>query len=605
MAKPRSFFSSLLIGNLLLIAVILGLGAWWTFNEVDRQANRNSRRFQSQLLALTKEGLEANWPRAAEYIEQSCRSYSDHPEFRLTVVDSEGNVLGDSDHAAEKMAAHNNENHPELLAALQGNDSESIRMSQTKKIYYRYAASPVMYDNAVVGALRIAVPVSDIAEERRRLFSGITTCFGLMLLAALFFVAISSWLWSKPFKAICRAARQIADGNLDPIPEVDGSSEMISLYAAVDTMRQTVSRQLETITWQRERLQSVLKHLPDAIFALDSEDRIVYYNGAAEHLFGLEPFSVAISVQHLLRFPEILDYYFSRLEGRSNALAREQTMLEIRQNGVRKMLELELVDIANRHHDEDIACLLITSDQTDVMQTERMKADFVANTSHELRTPLTSVRMTLDNALDGIYPASAHREVFEMLDRNIHRLEALTEDLLALHDVEEGITASNREKTTFLEQKAWLDETFTRKADEMRIAFHVVLADAAATVPTRSFLVDTKRLGLVLQNLIDNALKFTPEGGSVELRLAFSDDNTLFVQCEDTGCGIPPEEQNRVFERFYRVKQRKSEQRPGTGLGLSIVKHAVERLGGSISLSSQSGVGSTFTVRIPVTQETS
>ncbi len=605
MPRPRSFFFSLLISNLLLIATILGLGSWWTFREMDRQANWNSRRFQGQLLSLAKDGLEDNWRDAAKIIEQYCRSYASRPEFRLTVIDAEGNVLGDSDHAAEKMEAHNNENHPELLEALQGTTlkdtfAESTRLSRTKRIRYRYLASPIRHENAVVGAVRVAVPVSDLTEDRRRLSSGISTGFWLMLLSAAFFVTILIWLWSKPLKAISSATRQIAEGNLDPMPDVGGSSEMLELFDAVDSMRQTVSRQLETITWQRERLQSVLKHLPDAVFALDSEDRIVYYNGAAEHLFGLEAFSISLSIQYLLRLPEILDFYFSRRESSSREPVREQTMIEIRQNGARKMIEWELVDIAHRRQDEDIACLLIARDQTDVIQTERMKADFVANTSHELRTPLTSIRMTIDNALDGIYPVSAYGEVFEMLDRNIHRLEALTDDLLALHDVEDGTGTPIREKTTLMEQKTWIDETFCRKADEMRIGFRVVLPENLSEVAASCFFVDTKRLELVLQNLIDNALKFTPADGKVELRLSLLDENMLSVECEDTGCGISPENQSRVFERFYRVKQRKTERQRGTGLGLSIVKHAVERLGGSISLSSQVGVGSLFIVRVPV-----
>jgi two-component system phosphate regulon sensor histidine kinase PhoR len=603
MLRPHSFFFSLLLGNLLLIAAILGFGAWWTFCEMDRQANQNSRRFQGQLLDLAKDGIESAWPDATSDIEQYCRSFANHPEFRLTVIDATGKVLGESEHPVAEMDAHNNDNHPELLEALAGKNSESMRLSLTKRIRYRYVASPLQYESKVVGAVRIAFPVTDLKENQRRLWSGIAACFTLMLLAAAVFSALLSWLWSKPLKTICQAARQISEGNLGPIPDAFGVTEMRDLHAAVDRMRRTVSAQLNTITWQRERLHSVLQYLPDAVFALDSQDRIVYYNESAEKLFQLPPYSVPSSIQYLLRHPEILDLYFSRHENGPDSTARKQTMLEIRQDGAKLIFELEFVDIADQR-DEGLACLLIVQDLTNAVQTERMKADFVANTSHELRTPLTSIRMTLDNALDGIYPQNANQEVFEMLDRSVCRLEALTDDLLTLHDAEERTETTLRDKTTFLEQKEWVEEIFGRKADGKNIELQICLAEDSNTKAALEFLVDTKRLSLVLQNLLDNALKFTPSGGKIALQFLFADDNMLSIQCEDNGCGISPEEQSRVFERFYRVKRDKSDIQPGTGLGLSIVKHAVERLGGSLTLSSQLGVGSIFTVRIPIDQKT-
>ncbi|HBT75905.1 MAG TPA: hypothetical protein DEB39_03050 [Planctomycetaceae bacterium] len=594
--RSRSFFFSLFLGNLLLVAAVLGIGAWWTFYEMDRQSNRNSRRFQGQLLALARDGLEDTWPESEKSIGQYCRSYSNHPEFRLTVVDHDGRVLGDSEYPAGQMKPHNNEDHPEFLEALAGNASESIRQSQTKKIRYRYVAAPILHKNQVVAAVRVAVPVSDLKEDRRHLLSGIATCFVLMLLAVVVFFAFLSWFWSKPLKIISQTARQIAEGNLGPIPEVSGSSEMIELHDAIDQMRQTVSIQLNTIIWQRERLQSVLHHLPDAVFALDSQDRVVYYNESAENLFRLEPFTVTTSIQFLLRFPSLLDFYFMHRDTNSGNGEPRHTMLEIRQDGVRNVFEAELVDTSNHHDDEDIACLLIVNDLTDAIRTERMKTDFVANTSHELRTPLTSIRMTLDNALDGVYTPDAHREVFEMLDRSVHRLESLTDDLLALHSVEETTTANCRDNTTLREQKHWLEELFASKAGERNVAFTVELPENA----DRHFLVDNKRLGLVVQNLVDNALKFTPSCGKVGLRFSFEGENVLAIRCEDTGCGISPEDQNRVFERFYCVKRDKSDRQRGTGLGLAIVKHAVERLDGSLILNSQPGVGSVFLVRIPI-----
>lgn len=597
--KSHRFFTLLLCGNLLLITTILGAGAWWTFREMDRQTNENSRRYQGRLLSMVRDGLEEAWPNADPIIGHYCRSYSRRPELRLTVVDREGRVLGDSEYPHERMGDHNNDNHPEFARALLGNTSESIRQSRTKKIRYRYAATPIRYEDRIVGAVRVAVPDSDLKEDRRRLFLGITACFTLMLSIAAVFSLFLSWLCSKPIKTISRSARQIADGNLGPIPQVSGSSEMLDLHEALDTMRRTVSRQLDTITWQRERLQLMLRYLPDAVFALDSQDRIVYYNESAERLFHLEPFAVSHSIQHVLRFPDLLDFYFRKRENTTRHEDRPAN-LEITLDDRRRTLEVKLIEVLDTREDEDITMLLVVNDLTDTLRTERMKADFVANTSHELRTPLTAIRMTLENALDGLYPVTSHPEVFEMLDRGVRRLEALTDDLLDLHGVEDASTPARTETTTLERQKREIEDSFRQNALEKNIDFSVELPEPE----TGTFRVDTKRLGLVLQNLVDNALKFTDSGGHVRLRFSFLEKDLLEIRCEDDGCGISVEEQDRVFERFYRVKRKDGNRLRGTGLGLSIVRHSVERLGASLALSGRPGGGSVFTVRVPVFPET-
>jgi two-component system phosphate regulon sensor histidine kinase PhoR len=209
---------------------------------------------------------------------------------------------------------------------------------------------------------------------------------------------------------------------------------------------------------------------------------------------------------------------------------------------------------------------------------------------------LTTIRATLDNIADGICDTpEMFRTVFEILDRHVSRLEALIDDLLSLHDVEQESSPTRLETTTINEQKQLLEDLFYPKAVEKGITLTV-----EPDIPDCPFQTDTKRLGLVLQNLVDNAVKFTPENGNICLTFSFETERTLVVQCKDTGCGIALEEQTRIFERFYRVKSSNGTRVPGTGLGLAIVKHAVERLGGTLTLVSQPGQGSTFTVQIPV-----
>ncbi|MDR0703717.1 MAG: HAMP domain-containing protein [Planctomycetaceae bacterium] len=597
--KFPNFFTTLLWGNLLLIGLILGFGFWHITHEVNRHTEKFSKQFQQQLLLMVRDKLEESWTDAGKIIEQYCRSYSKIPEFRLTIVDTEGNVLGDSEYPAEKMERHHTEQHPEIHNALTGQQSESLRFSQTKRIHYRYIAAPVRFKGNIVAVVRVAFPVANLVEDQRNVFYAVSTGFMLMLFAAVVLSMFLSWLWYKPLRLISSSAQKIAEGNFEPITELSTSRELVQLVDAINRMRNTVASQLETISRQQERLQTILCHLPDAVFALNSSDQVVYYNESAKAMFELPPPANPVPIQHLLRYASVLDFYFQEQKKEPAIVTPERIDLKFRDK--KRSLELEKINISGENDSNEIAILLIINDLTAMMETNRMKTNFVANTSHELRTPLTTIRAALDNIADGVCDApEMFRAVFEILDRHVSRLEALTDDLLSLHNAEQESSPARLETTTINEQKQWIEELFHPKTVEKNMELIIEPNAPEQDMLTRPFLIDTKRLGLVLQNLVDNAVKFTPENGKVHLIFSFEEERTLVVQCKDTGCGIASEEQSRIFERFYRIKPRNGIRVSGTGLGLAIVKHAVERLGGTITLVSQPGQGSTFTVQIPV-----
>jgi len=269
------------------------------------------------------------------------------------------------------------------------------------------------------------------------------------------------------------------------------------------------------------------------------------------------------------------------------------------------VLDLELLRVPGTIGTDEIIILLVISDVTTQLRTDQMKVDFVANASHELRTPLATIRAALDNIIDGVYDdAESLQTVFQVLNRHVARLEALIEDLLSLHSAEDKSTPLRQERTTAREQQLWIDELFHEKAMARDVSLSFDVED---NLPP--FITDNKRLGLILQNLVDNAIKFTPLCGKVVVGFARchqrnspENDSQLVITCTDMGCGIAPHEQDRVFERFYQANpSRTGDSRiRGTGLGLANVKHAVERLNGTITLSSHPDFGTTMTVRLPV-----
>jgi len=615
MFQSRGFFLSLLFGNLLLIGIILGTRLLAISYEISQRTTHLTEQFQAQLLDVVLRDFQESWPNIdKERIEQYFQHRYGEPKIRLTVIDSEGRVLGDSEFPAEKMEPHHDLERPEIIAALDGKIGRDTRLSKTTNIEYRYLAMPLFKksesldhmddQHEPVAVVRVAFPVEMFRETGQAVFGNILKGLAAILFTAMILSLLLRYLWYRPLRILTDEARRIAEGNLEPSLPVESPLEMAQLSQSLETMRRTVSRQLETITQQRESLQTILRHLPDAIFAMNRGAKVIYYNAAAKKLFRIESTPERPYLQEIVRNAAIVEWYLEcRKTSGEFAYSSAGTPIpsrterkEIDLFGRRHFLELEFVETENAAK-EDAACLLIVSDLTENVRANKMKTDFVANASHELRTPLAAIRAALDNFSEEVYEDRVTLEkIIQVVDRHVSRLDALIEDLLALNSTEDETISGRLEQTNVADQRSWIEELFRKRIDEKRLLFSVV-----SDFEDVSFRVDNKRLGLILQNLMDNAVKFTPEGGRISLIFRREGAN-LVIECRDTGLGIAAEEQQRVFERFYQVDSAKTGdgRLRGTGLGLAIVKHAVERLRGSVTLESRIAQGSVFTVRIPV-----
>ena len=618
----RNFFVPFLFGNLMLIGTILGVGLLVISYEVNHRTTYLTERFQEQLLDTVQSEFQVSWPHVErQRIEQYFLHYSGEPKFRLTVIDHEGRILGDSEFPAEKMESHQTLERPEIIAAMEGKRGKDIRGSKTMRTEYRYLAAPICEEGKPVAVVRVALPVAIFYENRQAMFGSVLKSFALMFLAVMILSPfLLRWLWYKPIQILNSAARRIAQGDLEPVPLFEGPLEMAQISQSLETMRQTVSVQLDTITRQREGLQTILYHLPDAIFAMNQAAEVIYFNNAAKQLFCIESVPEHPLLQGLVRNAAIVEWYLECRKtkyladtpvsettdgGRQTAADARLTNIplpstierkEVYLFGRKHFLELEFVETKNASP-EDAACLLIISDLSESVRANKMKTDFVANASHELRTPLTAIRAALDNVSEEVLNDREMLEkIIQIVNRHVSRLDAIIEDLLALHGAEDETVLARLENTNVTEQQHWIEELFQKRIDEKNLLFSVV-----SDFGDGSFRVDNKRLGLILQNLIDNAIKFTPQDGQISLHF-HREESFLMIECRDTGFGIAVEEQQRVFERFYQGdSSRTGDGRlRGTGLGLAIVKHAVERLKGSISLESRLAQGSVFIVRVPV-----
>jgi two-component system phosphate regulon sensor histidine kinase PhoR len=237
----------------------------------------------------------------------------------------------------------------------------------------------------------------------------------------------------------------------------------------------------------------------------------------------------------------------------------------------------------------------VLHDISELRRLERVRRDFVANVSHEFKTPLTAIQGFAETLLGGALDDAAHRRHFvEIIREHSTRLARLTDDLLKLSSIEAGKLELEFAPVNVAALVESCAETTRMKAEHKQLALTIECSDESLRVRG-----DARRLAEVLQNILDNAVQYTPPGGSITV-CASVEGRSARIAVTDTGIGIPHDEQQRIFERFYRVDAARSREAGGTGLGLSIAKHLAEAHGGRIEVQSEVGRGSTFSILLPL-----
>ncbi len=361
--------------------------------------------------------------------------------------------------------------------------------------------------------------------------------------------------------------------------------------AAVDNLRL-----YEQLSQKSRQLAAIVRDIGDGVIVADAELRLLLVNPAARAIFGLEvPPPEDQPLAEVIPSPELADLCRSAL---ASAGEPQMAELHVRQVGGREHTYQALATAVGHENGTPWGVVTVMRDITAQKELERMKSNFLSVISHELRTPLHSIGGFVDVILMGkTGPINElQRDFLETVKEQAQHLYQLIEDLLEFNRLESGqfqLSLTPVEIGTLLKE---VTESMFPVADERRI--HLVNTVA---VPTATVEGDRKRLRQVFTNLIDNALKFTPAGGSVTVS-AETTPNAVVVRVRDTGIGIPKEEQERIFERFYQVDSGLTREHRGTGLGLAIAKHIIEQHGGRIWVESEVNRGSTFFVSLPYTQ---
>ena len=347
---------------------------------------------------------------------------------------------------------------------------------------------------------------------------------------------------------------------------------------------QRKSRQLQEST---ERLETVLGSMVEGVVAVDDSQRILFANRAARNLLDMQVSNpVGRPIWEVIRHARIDEVI------RTVQAGGESTSLEIdlpRKHAVVAVLASRLPG------NPTSGVVLVFHNVTELRRLENIRREFVSNVSHELKTPLTAIQAYAETLLDGALDEPEHRTNFvERIGEQAGRLHALIQNLLRLAQIESGENVFDvRAVEVSPVVRECIDEHLAvAESKSQRLVTQAPAADV-------NVMADEEGLHTILGNLIDNAVKYTQDGGTISVRWRI-DDGMARIDVQDNGPGIPPEHQSRIFERFYRVDRARSRDVGGTGLGLSIVKHLVQEFDGSIGISSEPGSGTTFTVRLPL-----
>ena len=589
-----SFFWRLYVGCVALILLsTVTLGVWF-----ERRARADMLRDLDAALrarlVLLQDIAAGRWnkPPSADLVVRIQRLGSEG-EARLTLVRPDGVVIADSERDPASIGNHRLR--PEIEAAARTGEGKSERDSETVGRPYRYLARAVRVEGELVGFVRAAFPLDGLEAHITSL--RVSTALTALAAASIAVVVALSFARrvSAPLAATAALAERIARGDYaGPTEPVEGADEIARLSEAIATMNRQLEERLETITADRNKVLAILGGMVEGVVAIDADERIVHMNAVAARLLGADPAAVEgrriWEVTRVLAVSDLLDHARKTGEPRSAACSlvppgdagRAQVEIELRASAIR--------DGAG----ELFGAVLVMHDVTELRRLENVRRDFVANVSHELKTPLTAIRGMIETMIDD--PEMPKEMQSRFLDRvrdQSMRLSALVTDLLSLAKIEAN---EGRGERTLIDLRARLRDAVARFGDvaaRKRITLALELPEDAATVQA-----DEESLRQILDNLLDNACKYTPEGGHVWARI-LRRPGELRVEVEDTGIGIEPADQARVFERFYRVDKARSRDLGGTGLGLSIVKHLANSLGGTVSLESSPGRGSTFRVHFP------
>lgn len=529
------------------------------------------------ILQTRKEAILSNPKDVAESVGSELANSGQ--KIRISIINPSGKVVGDS--TKEEI----NQNHltrPEIQQAFRSGRGYDTRMSASvhQKYYYEAVYLPGEF------YLRAALPTAELDAALMRLW---LTALLSMLLGIGVVCALTAYLVyrvTEPLQKLSEAAKQISGGDYSSRMEGDFRDEVGELALSFNLMAESTENAVAQLKSQQKQLEGVLQGMNDGVIAASKDGTILFANQSAEQLLNQTSLAAGQKLKGSLLINQIAEHMQAALNG--NAVERKDLKAE---GGRQYSLYTAVIP-----GQKDSAALAVITDETRIRKLERLRSEFVANVTHELKTPLTSIRGSIELLKSTNRDEKTRRYFYDVLDIEAERLQHLIDDMLVLSQIE---NAKDDPSAQVCEIARAVENCVTRLkpvADKNKITLQMQVD------PTLLVTCSPTRLEQMLGNLIENAIKYNKPNGLVEI-IGVRQKKTAVIRVRDTGIGIAPEHFGRLFERFYRVDASRSREIGGTGLGLSIVKHLAVLYGGEVGVESREGAGSIFTVRLPLSQE--
>ncbi|NEN82719.1 cell wall metabolism sensor histidine kinase WalK [Paenibacillus elgii] len=609
--KPIRFFQSiqakLIVIYLLMILVALQLIGVYFIKTLETSLknefieNRNS---QAQLLAQYAETyLTEN--QENKNSETTKKSYADLNDFvnslfatskaEIQIIDANGVVLTTT-RPMNQSVVNSKNTQTEVTRALQGIKDNQRLFTDFDGVRKIVIAKPIGSGVKVLGAVYIIASMDDVYKTLTQInnffISG--TLIALALTAGLG-VILSSTI-TNPIKAITRQATAVAEGRYEYEEKIRvmGEDEIGQLGNTFNFMMERLREALSLNEEEKEKLASILSNMNDGLIATDDHGRVIVINRRAKQILQVnEDTTLGMPLGELLGMQQ---EKMQVLEGTED----HSTMLHLYHEAEEDPLFVKVTYTTIHSKGKGSAgTIAVLQDVTGQEKLEQARREFVANVSHELRTPLTTIKSYLEALEDGALEEPQLAGKFVNVARNeTERMIRLVTDLLQLSRLDSKQAIISKETTDVTEMLEEVADRFSFQLEQRMIAIEIDVEKHVDEI-----MLDRDRIDQVLDNLVSNAIKYTPEGGHIRIHAGRREHAVLEISVQDNGIGIPRKDLSRIFERFYRVDKARSRSMGGTGLGLSIAREIVKAHGGTIQLESELGQGTRVTFTLPYQQE--
>ena len=511
-------------------------------------------------------------------------------DTRFTIILTTGQVIGDS--GADITKLENHKTRPEIHVALKGKKGVSIRYSDTLNKNMMYIALPVLQNDKIIAVIRASLSISTIDNKITSIRKNIFLALAVTLMIAAIVSLYVSRRITRPIEEMKLGAQNFAKGHLKQRLAVPDSEELGELASTMNNMAENLNDKINIVENRKTELEAIYSSMEEGLIAIDINEKIITVNKAASKIFD---FPVSIlkqkSIYEISRNLSLQEFF-------KKALSTHKPVTKILALNKEKEIILKIHSTAlHDTQNNRMGTLIIFHDITKIKLLENMQKDFAANVSHELKTPLTAIKGFVETLQDisSDKDSTKNKEFLQIIEKNVTRMTAIINDLLSLAQIE--IMQNDDMIFKIYDIIPIIDKAINEcesLSSQKKISINLTLPENLM-VPVDPFLIEQ-----AIINLLDNAIKYSTKSTEISIN-AFTNDKYAIIEITDSGAGIKKEHLSKIFNRFYRVDKARSRDTGGTGLGLAIVKHIAMYHNGSANVTSIEGKGSTFKIRLPLT----